>query len=54
MNLVVTHAFSNYSVGAQITDPDEVAAILESEQSMSVVKVNPPAEDAAPPVKTKK
>ncbi|MBT2299272.1 hypothetical protein J7E70_02235 [Variovorax paradoxus] len=38
MKLVVTHAFGQYEPGNVITDPKEIAAVLES-HAASVVKV---------------
>ncbi|WP_183031741.1 hypothetical protein [Cupriavidus sp. UME77] len=47
MILRVISPFNGYQIGDEITDAQEVAAILASEQSNNVVKV------AAPPVKSK-
>lgn len=47
--LVVTHAFANYEKGAQISDPDEMAAALETNEAHVVRSL---VEDEAP-AKTK-
>lgn len=38
MDLIVTNAFGEYKPGDRITDADEVAAILASDNSGNVVK----------------
>lgn len=38
MKLTVTRAFGAYAVGEEITDADEVAAILASDNAENVVK----------------
>jgi hypothetical protein len=43
MKLVVTHAFADYPVGFEITDPAKIQEILGGEQAHYVVKVAIPA-----------
>jgi riboflavin synthase alpha subunit len=44
--LRVTMAFGGHSVGDEITDTAEIAAVLDSEQAHFVVAVSSPAEPA--------
>lgn len=44
MKLTVTRAFGAYAVGDEITEPDEVAAVLASDNSANVVKTAHEAE----------
>ncbi len=46
LKLFVTQPFGPYSRGDEITDPDTVQAILDSERQVNVVKVLAP--DPAP------
>ena len=45
MKLTVTNAFGDYARGDDITDPDQIAAILASDNAQNVVKVTLPPED---------
>lgn len=47
--LVATEQFQSYLKGQEITDPDAIAAILESASSVNVVKVDIPDRDASTP-----
>ena len=38
--LVVTRAFADYPVGAQITDPAQIAAVLESSNAAHAVPIS--------------
>jgi hypothetical protein len=38
--LVVTRAFADYPVGAQIADPAQIAATLESSNAANVVPID--------------
>ena len=40
--LTVIHSFATYQKGDQITDPEEMQKVLESENAPKVVRVNPP------------
>jgi hypothetical protein len=41
--LTVIHAFGDYPRGHKITDPTEIARVLEGENARSVVKTEEPA-----------
>jgi hypothetical protein len=47
LNLVVTIPFGSHAIGASITDPAEVASVLESNASF-VVKVTGPDPEPVP------
>ncbi|NMM21841.1 MAG: hypothetical protein HHJ15_18130 [Rhodoferax sp.] len=47
MKLTVTRAFGAYAVGDEITDPQEVRAVLSSDNAANVVKT---LASAAPPI----
>lgn len=47
MKLIVTEPFNDYAKGAEITDSEKVAEILQSPHVAHVVKVADPAPDAA-------
>jgi hypothetical protein len=44
MKLTVTRAFGTYAVGDEITDPQEVQAVLASDNAENVVKTSHNAE----------
>jgi hypothetical protein len=39
IKLIVRESFANYQIGDEITNPAEIAAILESENAEHVIKV---------------
>lgn len=48
-HLIVTSPFGDHAVGTRITEPDEVAKVLDSENFHHVVKVAAPPHEEAPP-----